>query len=208
MSAESTLVEAARALQLDLPAETRKKLLEYVALLHKWNQVYNLTAVRDQQEMLSHHILDSLAVIPHVRGAHILDVGSGGGLPGIPLALARPDASITLIDSSHKKSAFLQQAVIELALTNVAVVCERVETWDTTQRFDVVISRAFAELREFVVAAGRLCAAHGLLVAMKGVHPYEELAQIPPDYAVRDVLSLEVPGLRAQRHLVLLHHAQ
>ncbi|HSQ04313.1 MAG TPA: 16S rRNA (guanine(527)-N(7))-methyltransferase RsmG [Burkholderiales bacterium] len=206
MSADSILAAGAQALQLDLPAQARQKLLAYVALLHKWNQVYNLTAVREPQEMLSHHVLDSLAVVSHIRGTRILDVGSGGGLPGIPLAIACPNATVTLLDSSHKKTTFLRQAVIELDLQNVEVVCERLEAWKTTRVFDVVISRAFAELQQFVAAAAPLCASTGMLAAMKGVHPYEELAQLPAGYEVREVVPLIVPGLRARRHLVLIGH--
>ncbi len=207
MSAESMLAEGTRALHLKVSRQTRDKLLQYVALLHKWNRVYNLTAVRDPDAMVSQHILDSLAVAPHVEGKRILDVGSGAGLPGIPLALLRPESAVTLLDSNHKKAAFLRQAAIELNARNIEIVCERVEVWDAGRLFDVVISRAFAELREFVAAAGRLCAPHGTLAAMKGVHPYEELAQIPAGYEIREVRPLTVPGLKAQRHLVLLQHS-
>jgi len=207
MTAESMLADGTRALHLKLSRQTRDRLLQYVALLHKWNRVYNLTAVREPQAMVSQHILDSLAVTPHIVGKRILDVGSGAGLPGIPLALIRPESAVTLLDSNHKKAAFLRQASIELNLRNIEVVCERVETWDAGRLFDVVISRAFAELREFVMAAGRLCEADGTLAAMKGVHPYEELAQIPAGYEVRDVRPLTVPGLAAQRHLVLLQRS-
>ena len=154
--------------------------------------------------MLGHHLLDSLAVAPHLAGASLADVGSGAGLPGIPLALARPDVAVTLIESSHKKATFLRQAAIELALENVEVVNERVEAWAAAPRFAVVISRAFSDLPEFVALAGRLCADGGVLAAMKGVHPYEEIAQLPAPYRVRGVVALTVPGLDAERHLVLI----
>jgi 16S rRNA (guanine527-N7)-methyltransferase len=154
--------------------------------------------------MLTHHILDSLAVVPHVQGPRILDVGSGAGLPGIPLAVALPAARVTLLDSNHKKATFLKQAAIELGIHNMDIVCERVETWTAPAPFDVVISRAFADLREFLAAAWRLCAPDGTLAAMKGVHPYEELAQLPPGFTLREVVALTVPGLTAQRHLVLV----
>ena len=204
MSAAAALERGLRALDLALAPDAQAKLLDYLALIAKWNRVYNLTAVREQDQMLGHHLLDSLAVAPHLAGTSIADVGSGAGLPGIPLALARPDVAVTLIESSHKKSAFLKQAAIELALENVEVVNARVEAWDAAPRFDVVISRAFSDLPEFVALAGRLCADGGVLAAMKGVHPYEEIAQLPAPYRVREVVALTVPGLDAERHLVLI----
>jgi 16S rRNA (guanine527-N7)-methyltransferase len=157
--------------------------------------------------MLPYHVLDSLAVAQHVAGDALVDVGSGAGLPGIPLALARPHAHVTLLEASHKKSAFLKQAAIELALANVDVVNARVETWSAPREYDAVISRAFSDLAEFVNLAGRLCSREGVLAAMKGVYPYEELAQLPPEYRVETVLPLTVPGLHAERHLVLMRHA-
>jgi 16S rRNA (guanine527-N7)-methyltransferase len=204
MTLESGLADGLETLELPLAPTTRAKLLQYLALIEKWNRVYNLTAVREPDKMLAHHLLDSLAVVPHVAGHSILDVGSGAGLPGIPLALARPEASVTLLEANHKKSAFLRQAAIELALENVDVVNARVETWEAPRRYDVVISRAFSDLAEFVSLAGRLCDDGGILAAMKGVHPHEELAHLPAGYRVKNTLSLRVPGLRAERHLILL----
>jgi 16S rRNA (guanine527-N7)-methyltransferase len=134
-------------------------------------------------------------------------VGSGAGLPGIPIALARPDSSFTLVDSSHKKTAFLEQAVIELGLRNVTVVRSRIEQWRPEQRYDVVISRALSDLPEFLALAGRLCGPGGVIAALKGVYPHEELAQVPPSYRVQRVIELEVPGLAAHRHLVLVEPA-
>ena len=192
------------ALGLSASGDLERKLLDYVALIAKWNRVYNLTAVRDPAEMVGVHVLDSLAVLPHLRGRTLLDVGSGAGLPGIPLAIARPELQVTLLDSNHKKTSFQQQAAIELGLANVTAVNARVESWETQGRFDVVISRAFAELADFVSAAGRLCADGGVLAAMKGVHPFEELAQLPAPYRTRAVIPLTVPGLDAERHLVLI----
>lgn len=207
MSLAAGLAEGLERLDLPLPPETRVKLLEYMALVTKWNRVYNLTAVREPEKMLAHHVLDSLAVAPHLTANTILDVGSGAGLPGIPLALARPHSAVTLLEASHKKSAFLQQAAIELALDNVDVVNARVETWDTPNHYDVVISRAFSDLAEFVSLAGRRCAGSGVLAAMKGVHPYEELAQLPASHRVQAIVRLNVPGLSAERHLVLVERA-
>ena len=195
------------ALQLQLSADVRARLLGYLELLHKWNRVYNLTAVRDPDRMLTHHILDSLAVVPHLHGTRMLDVGSGAGLPGIPLALALPQANITLIEANHKKATFLKQAAIELELSGVDVVNERVETWAVSTPFDVVISRALADLVEFVSLAGRHCAPHGVLAAMKGVFPHEEIARVPDGFVVDRTVALKVPGLEAERHLVLIRRS-
>ncbi|HSD42622.1 MAG TPA: 16S rRNA (guanine(527)-N(7))-methyltransferase RsmG [Burkholderiales bacterium] len=176
----------------------------YLDLLEKWNRVYNLTAIRERSRMVTHHLLDSLAVLPHLRGPSVLDVGSGAGLPGIPIAVASPSLRVTLLESSHKKSAFLTQAVGELRLANVAVVTERVEAWQTEQRFDTIVSRAFADLGEFVTLSGRLLAPDGVLAAMKGVHPFEEVERLPEGFRVEQVIPLHVPGLDAERHLVLV----
>jgi 16S rRNA (guanine527-N7)-methyltransferase len=195
-------------LNLPLPAAVQQQLLDYVALVQKWNKVYNLTAVRDSDKMLTHHLLDSLAVVPHVAAARtLLDVGSGAGLPGIPLALALPEAHVTLLDSNHKKCAFLNQAVIELALANVRVVCDRVENITLNQQFTVVISRAFSDLPRFSQRAGRLVAPGGALLAMKGAQPREELAQLDGKFKLSAITPLQIPGLAAERHLVFLRAA-
>ncbi len=207
MSLHDRLCAGLAELGLGLDTVTKQRLLDYIALLHKWNRVYNLTAVREPQKMLYQHVLDSLAVLPYIKGPRLLDVGSGAGLPGIPLAIARPDLSVTLLDSNHKKTTFLRQACIELALTNVAVVCDRVESWQPDAGFDQVISRAFSDLGEFVRLAGHLCAPGGTLIGMKGLYPYEELANLPTGTVAEQVISLNVPGLEAQRHLVLLKAA-
>jgi 16S rRNA (guanine527-N7)-methyltransferase len=209
MSASTTLVDGLAGLNLDLPAETRQKLLDYVALVQKWNKVYNLTAVRDADKILTHHLLDSLAVVPHVAIVvkTILDVGSGAGLPGIPLAMALPHVHVTLLDSNQKKAAFLNQAAIELKLSNVEVVCERVEKYQAGQLYDVVLSRAFSNLPEFVAMAGSLVEPGGTLLAMKGVYPLEEMAQLKGSFALSGVTTLTVPGLDAERHLVFLKAA-
>lgn len=198
------LGRATAALGLAL-ADTQVATLErYLDLLEKWNRVYNLTAIRERSRMVTHHLLDSLAVLPHVRGPRVLDVGSGAGLPGIPLAVASPALHVTLLESNHKKSAFLTQAVAELQLANVQVVTERVESWQPEARFDTIVSRAFAELGEFATLAGRLLAPQGVLAAMKGVHPFEEIERVPQGYQVQQVVRLRVPGLDAERHLVLV----
>ncbi len=209
--AESSLAAAAKdlgrgiaALKLPLERAQQDQLMRYVALLHKWNRVYNLTAVREVERMVSHHLLDSLAILPHVEGTSVLDVGTGAGLPGIPLAIARPQLPVTLLDSIQKKTAFLQQAVGELALKNVTVVCDRVELWQSPQRFDVIVSRAFAELADFVRQAAHLLAPSGVFLAMKGVHPAGEIERLPAGFRVQKVVKLDVPGLGAERHLVFI----
>lgn len=207
MNLAADLAEGLESLGARLPDGAETRLLTYLALVEKWNRVYSLTAVRDPGSMLHQHLLDSLAVLPHLSGARILDVGSGPGLPGIPLAIARPQSSVTLLDANHKKAAFLKQAAIELELGNVTVVCQRVEQWQPEEKFDVVISRAFSDLGQFIELAGRLCARDGVLAAMKGVYPHEELNQIPAGYRLAEVIALEVPGLGANRHLVIVRPA-
>jgi len=192
------------ALGLALDGETQRRLLDYLALIEKWNRVYNLTAIREPEKMVSHHLLDSLAVAPHLHARRLLDVGSGAGLPGIPLALACPHTQVTLLDSNHKKAAFLNQAQIELKLPNAEVCAERVESWQTQLRFDVIISRAFSDMGEFVRITRHLLAPGGTFAAMKGLHPYEEIEKLPPDCKVQQILPLTVPGLEGARHLVLI----
>lgn len=207
MSLAVELAEGLESLGSALPVGAEERLLAYLALIEKWNRVYSLTAVRNPANMLHQHLLDSLAVLPHLAGEHILDVGSGAGLPGIPLAIAWPHARVTLIDANHKKAAFLRQAVIELNLDNVAVVCDRVERWQPDGRFDVVISRAFSDLGQFIELAGRLCSRDGVLAAMKGVYPHEELTQVPDGFKLSEVIALTIPGLEARRHLVIVRPA-
>jgi 16S rRNA (guanine527-N7)-methyltransferase len=194
-----------------LPPEARGKLDAYLALLAKWNRTYNLTAIREPEQMITHHVLDALAVLPylpHTERVRVLDVGSGGGVPGLPLAIARPRWTIVLVDSNHKKGAFLQQAAIELELANVEVVTARVEDHRSAVPFDVVISRAFSDLATFAQTSARHLAPDGRLYAMKGVYPDEEIAQLPPDMCMIAVPALTVPGLDAQRHLVVIAPAQ
>jgi 16S rRNA (guanine527-N7)-methyltransferase len=204
MSLAAQLAEGVAQLNLQLPPQAQAQLLDYLALLQKWNKTYNLTAVREAPRMVSHHLLDCLAIVPHVTASTVLDVGSGAGLPGIPLALAAPQTQVTLLESSHKKAAFLQQAKTELKLDNVTVACERAETWRPGRGFEMVISRAFSDLPEFIAVAGRHVAPGGLLAAMKGVYPDEEIARLPAGWRLRQAIPLTVPGLSAQRHLLLL----
>lgn len=199
MTPQEALDRGLAELALELPGGGRDKLLQYVALLEKWNRTFNLTAIREPREMVSHHLLDSLAVAPHLRlpaGARLADVGSGAGLPGIPLAIANPDWAVTLNDSNTKKTAFLRQAAIELRLGNVSVHEGRVQDWHPAERFAAVISRAFAELSEFIDACRHLIAPDGVLAAMKG--------RAPTAHANAQIIRLRVPLLEAERHLVLV----
>ena len=187
---------------LDLSEEQQDKLLAFRDLLLKWNKTYNLTALRDPEQAISHHLLDSLVILPHIGPEPLLDVGSGGGLPGIPLAIARPELSVRMVDTVQKKTTFLQQAAIQLGLTNVAVDHARVET--LTGQYAQISSRAFAELKLFVELTRHLLAPGGRWLAMKGVRPDDEIATLPGDIVVDAVIPLHVPGLDAERHLIIL----
>ena len=189
-------------LDLPLPATVRERLLAYIGLLEKWNQTYNLTAVREPTAMVTQHLLDSLAILPHLPGGSLADIGSGGGIPGLPIAISQPERAVTLVESNQKKAAFLRQAAMELALANVKVCEGRVESL-AGRTFDVLISRALSELPEFAQMAGHLLAPGGSIVTMKGLYPHEELASLKKPWSVRDVIPLRVPGLDAARHLVL-----
>src|SRR5689334_18557047 len=194
-------------LGLKLGGEARTKLLKHLALVEKWNRVHNLTAVRDGTKAVRVHLLDSLSVVPHLKGVRFLDAGSGAGFPGIPIAVARPEASVVLLESNHKKSAFLTHAIAELELDNAQAVCERVEAWRTDRQFDFIVSRAFAEIADFIALTKHLLAPNGVIAAMKGVHPFDEIEHVPSDFRVREVRPVVVPGLGAERHLVLIERA-
>jgi 16S rRNA (guanine527-N7)-methyltransferase len=189
-------------LGISLSAEEQSKLLSYLALLRKWNKVYNLTAIREEKQMVSHHLLDSLAVIPHLWTGRWLDVGCGAGLPGIVMAIMRPSWQITLLDSNSKKTSFVQQAIIELGLQNARVSCARVEDWKPAEKFDGIISRAFSELGVFLCNSRHLVAQQGRWAAMKG-SPKHELSGLPDHCRVEQVIPLQVPGLNAARSLVI-----
>lgn len=205
MSLREKLDQGLAALALPLPEGAAESFLAYIALLHKWNRVYNLTAIREPQQMLYHHILDSLAVSRYLpSGKSIADIGTGPGLPGIPLAITQPQTPVALVESNHKKAAFLTQAKLELKLDNVQVVCERVEAFQPPEKFGVVISRAFSDLGDFVGLARHLCAPGGVIAAMKGLYPHEELAALPNTVTVEQVIPVKVPGLDVERHLVLI----
>ena len=197
-----TLASGLNQLGLDLPTDAQQQLLAFRDLLLKWNKTYNLTALRDPGQAISHHLLDSLAILPHVGDGPLLDVGAGGGLPGIPLAIARPPLSVSMVDTVQKKATFLQQAAIELGLKNVAVHHARVE--EMRGQYAQISSRAFAEIGLFIELTRHLLAPGGCWLAMKGVHPDEEIAALPTDIVVEQIVPLHVPGLAAERHLIRL----
>ena len=208
MNHKQQLQQGLQTLELSLSTAQQLLLLEYVALLKKWNSTYNLTALRDEATMISHHVLDSLTLLPYIENAQtLMDVGSGGGMPGIPTAICRPDLQITLLDSNTKKTTFLQQAVIELGLSNVTVASGRVEAMHD-KKVDVVTSRAFAELSDFIALTKHLLNENGYWAAMKGVYPYEELEHVPSGIEVLKVDKIDVPMLHAERHMVLMRPKQ
>ncbi|CAH9019954.1 16S rRNA (guanine(527)-N(7))-methyltransferase RsmG [Candidatus Nitrosacidococcus sp. I8] len=192
------------SLNLQLKENQIDQLLAYFHLLNKWNQRYNLTAIRSPKEVVSKHLLDSLSVVTYLKSHRVLDVGSGAGLPGIPLAIACSNNEITLLDSCTKKTRFLMQTVIELGLTNVSIVNKRIEHYQPNYLFDTIISRAFSKLIDFARLTSRLRDPSGKLLAMKGVYPKEEIELLPAAYKVRNIYPLSIPRLEAQRHLIEL----
>ena len=209
MSDRESLRQRLRAgiseLQLALDDAAIGQLLDYVELLQRWNAAYNLTAVRDPAEMVTRHLLDSLAILPHVHGATLADLGSGAGLPGIPLAIAAPEREILLVDSNGKKARFLREAVRKLGLTHTRVAESRVENVEGT--FECITARAFASLGEMLARGGHLLATDGRWLALKGRYPQDELAALPEGFRVEEIVALRVPGLDAERHLVVLRRA-
>ena len=204
MDNRQKLQSGLKEMGLDLSGGQQDKLLAYVEMLKKWNKTYNLTALRDESQIISHHLLDSLTLPPYLEGAQtMLDVGSGGGQPGIPAAVCRPDLQITLLDANTKKTSFLQQAAIELELKNVRVVSGRVEAVQSL-RADVITSRAFAELADFVNWTAHLLQDGGCWAAMKGVYPAAEIDRLPDSVCVERVDKIRVPQLNAERHMVIL----
>ena len=199
------LINGIKELGLELNQAQHDQLLDYLALLVKWNAVYNLTSVRDPMQMMTHHLLDSLAAVPAFAGAaNVLDVGAGGGLPGMVLAIARPDMLVAMIDTVHKKSAFLTQVKAELQLANVTVHTKKVQDLEVANKFDVITSRAFADLSDFVNWSGHLLAEGGQFIALKGTAPAEEQERLPKQWKVMKLEPLRVPGLEAERHLVII----
>jgi len=205
----AVLEQGIKDMTLDVTPEQQTQLMGYLALMNKWNAVYNLTSLRDPQQMVTHHLLDSLAAVPAFADAHnVLDVGAGGGLPGIVLAIVRPDMKVSMIDTVHKKTAFLNQVKAELKLTNVSVHTMKVQDLVVDDKFDVITSRAFADLSDFVNWSGHLLAEGGKFIALKGVAPSEERERLPQDWKVVDLQPLWVPRLQAERHLVFIERTK
>lgn len=202
------LTDGAAQLDIQLTHEQTRLLLGYLQLLNKWNSAYNLTAVRDPDEMVSRHLLDSLSVLPFVDGDNWLDVGSGGGMPGIILAIMRPASRFTLLDSNGKKTRFLTQARMELKLTNLEVVNSRVEAFTPDQPFDGIVSRAFSSLADFTGLTRHLGSESTRWLAMKGLYPEDELAALPVDFQVEQSAQLSVPGCQGSRHLLILRRSR
>jgi 16S rRNA (guanine527-N7)-methyltransferase len=206
MNQAAILAQGIAEAGLPIDAQKQQKLLAYLTLMQKWNKVHNLTAVRDADEMVVLHLLDSLVVLPFIDGKALLDVGSGAGLPGIPLAICLPELKVTVIDSNNKKVSFMRQAKAELGIDNLEVLGGRVEEITPNHKFDMVISRAFSDLDLFISLTHQLCDAQGKWLAMKGVYPEAELAELEKNTGITasKIEELKVPGLAAQRHLVFL----
>ena len=191
-----------KALDLDINELQLEKLKQYVDLLHRWNKTYNLTAVREPAQMIPTHIFDSLVVAPFIEGKNCLDVGSGAGLPGIPLAILQPDRNFTMLDTNGKKTRFIQQAIIELGLNNADVVQSRVEQWQPQHHYEAIISRAFSSVADFVNGCSALLAENGSLYAMKGQYPVQELAYLPKGFQLESKHELAVPYIDGERQLL------
>jgi len=209
MSMAATLAKGSAALGLDLPAEAQEKLLAFARLLIKWNKVYNLTAIRDEAQVVTHHLLDSLSVLPQLAGiTRLVDVGSGGGLPGVVLAICRPELQVDSVETVQKKATFQNQARIELKLANFRAHHARIENWQPAyfaeQPVDGIVSRAFADLADFVNLSAHLAGPETRILAMKGVYPADEIARIPAGFALERSTPLTVPGLDAERHLIIV----
>jgi len=198
------LASLLKAAGISLSDQQKEQLVAYVGLLDKWNKAYNLTSVRDPQQMLVRHILDSIVVAPHLKGERFIDVGTGPGLPGIPLAIVLPQAHFTLLDSLGKRVRFLRQVQHELGLANITPVQSRVETFPSEPPFDGVISRAFASLQDMVNWCHHLPSAQGQFYALKGVRPDDEIANLPAGFRLVSVEALQVPELDGERHLVII----
>jgi len=208
LPAESQLADILEAgmqnMGVDYTSLQRDQLLAYLKLLISWNKAYNLTAIRDPAQMIALHLLDSLTVLPHVTGEHLIDVGTGAGLPGIPLAIIYPDKQFTLLDSNGKKTRFLFQVRCHLGLTNVTEIQSRVEQHQPRECYDAVLSRAFTSIADMVDKCHHLLAAQGVFLAMKGKFPQSELSEVAKDYKVETSHTLQVPGVEGERHLIVI----
>ncbi len=202
MTQAERLAAGIMEMDLDISAEKQKKLLDYIGLLQKWNKVYNLTAIRDPLEMVTLHLLDSLSVLPYIKAKNLLDVGSGGGLPGIVLAICLPELQVTTIDAVQKKAIFMRHVKGELRLSNLEVLHVRVEDFQPREKFELIISRAFSEIALFIKLTRHLLAANGKWLAMKGSVPHQELAGV----VTNKTYPLAIAGLEAERHLIVIEN--
>ena len=200
---KNLLAEGVAEIGIEIDDQHRRALLGYLSLLKRWNRVYNLTTVKSDADFVTRHLLDSLSVVPYLHGRKIIDIGSGAGLPGIPVALACPDLEVTLLDSNAKRCRFLRQVQAQLKLQNVIIVQQRAEKFHPHEKFDSLLSRAFSHLSSFIACSGHLLADGGQLLAMKGQWSGEESAEMVLGFRVEDVIKLNVPGLPEQRHLVI-----
>ena len=212
MSLLPQITQSLRALDKVVTApeeQLAENIARYLVLIEKWNKVHNLTAIRNAQDMLIQHVMDSLVVLPHIHGTQVIDVGTGAGLPGIPIALAKPDWHVTLVESNQKKAAFLQQVKIELALKNVEIVAKRIEDIPADKKADTIISRAFSELGEFIALTRQWATVRNTdcrWVAMKAHCSEQERKQIRAPFVIEDIVTLNVPGLKAVRQLIIIKY--
>ena len=205
MSLEDQLAQGIAAIGLNVERHVQMAMLDYINLLAKWNRAYNLTAVRDPKQMVTRHLLDSLSIVPYVKGDYVLDIGSGAGLPGIPLALCLPDYDFTLLDSNGKKTRFMTQAVRDLKLDNVSVVKSRIEFYQPEIKFDSLVSRAYSSIAHLAQEAHHLCKDTGCILAMKGTYPLAEMDELADAKSSVEVVRLDVPGVNGERHLAIVH---
>ncbi len=204
MNHSEILKSACLAMSVEFNDDQIDRLLQYHALLIKWNKAYNLTAVRDPDEMIHRHLVDSLSIVPHLRGKHLLDVGSGGGMPGVIIAVMQPDIEITLLDSNSKKTRFLNHVRMDMQLSNLQVEHVRLEDYKPVRKHDCITSRAFATLADMVEKSEYCCETGGYYLAMKGLNPVDEISELPTTVKVTAVTPLQVPGTDGERHLVTL----
>ena len=203
VASRAKLASGAAALGIEIDDSAQHALLSYLALLKRWNKVYNLTAIKGDENMLTRHLLDSLSVVSALQGSSVIDIGSGAGLPGVPVAIAMPDMQVTLLDSNAKRCRFLRQVQAQLKLVNLSVVQKRAEEYQPAEKFDNLLSRAFSSLQVFISSSAHLLAEGGQFIAMKGAWPGDESVQPANAYRINEVVKIMVPGLPEQRHLVI-----